>query len=120
MLNAHIHEERPWGNFEVFTLNEQSSVKIISVHANMRLSLQRHAKRSEYWKVIEGSGSATVADTERLVGVGDEILIAVGALHRLTGGPEGIRVLEIALGTFDENDIERVEDDFGRVSQPEV
>lgn len=111
----YLHEERPWGTFDRFTLNEPSSVKILSVLPGKRFSLQRHGKRSEYWRVIEGSGVAHIGDAEREVTVGDTIEIPVGTLHRLTGGPTGIRVLEISVGEFDENDIERVEDDFGRI-----
>jgi mannose-1-phosphate guanylyltransferase len=114
MLPHRYHEDRPWGSFDQFTKNEPSTVKIVRVAAGKRLSLQRHTKRAEFWRVIEGSGTARSGDDEREVTVGDEIEIPVGALHRLSGGPTGIAVLEIALGEFDEEDIERVEDDFGR------
>ncbi len=111
----HQHsEDRPWGSFEQFTLNEPCTVKIVRVSAGTRLSLQKHSLRAEYWKVIEGDGVAHIGDEERSVTIGDELEIPVGTLHRLTGGPQGCAVLEISLGEFDENDIERVEDDFGR------
>jgi len=113
-LSNREHEDRPWGSFDRFTLNEASTVKIVRVDAGKRLSLQRHQQRSEFWRVIEGTGVARVGDEEIALSMGDEVAIPQGALHRLSGGPAGIAVLEIALGTFDENDIERVEDDFGR------
>ena len=115
MLSNRHFEERPWGSFERFTANETTTVKIVRVFAGKRLSLQKHARRTEFWKVIEGSGVIQVGDDEREAQVGDEIEIPAGALHRLTSGPEGIAVLEIAFGDFDENDTERIEDDFGRV-----
>jgi mannose-6-phosphate isomerase-like protein (cupin superfamily) len=114
LLQHRDHDDRPWGSFDRFTLNEQSTVKIVRVAAGKRLSLQKHAHRAEFWRVIEGGGEATVGDETKEVKAGDEVEIPQGALHRLAGGPSGITVLEIALGTFDENDIERVEDDFGR------
>jgi mannose-6-phosphate isomerase len=114
LLSHHFQEERPWGSFENFTLNETSTVKILRVAAGKRFSLQKHTKRSEYWKVIEGSGIAQVDDDKREVTLGDEINIHVGSLHRLTGGENGIAVLEISFGEFDEQDIVRTEDDFGR------
>ena len=114
LLSHHFQEERPWGSFEDFTLNETTTVKILRVSAGKRLSLQKHAQRSEYWKVIEGDGTAQVNEEIIPIKVGDEVQIHVGDLHRLTGGENGIAVLEISFGTFDENDIERVEDDFGR------
>lgn len=113
-LFDYYKEERPWGSFEQFTKQEASTVKILHVAAGKRFSLQRHKEREEFWRVIEGSGTLVVGDETREVSVGDEALIVKGALHRLTGGPNGIKVLEISFGTFDENDIERVEDDFGR------
>lgn len=114
MLNNRAHDDRPWGAFDQFTHNELSTVKILTVDSGKRFSLQKHARRSEWWRVIEGSGTAQIDSLTREVTVGDEIEIPVGTLHRLTGGPAGIKVLEISLGEFDEHDIERVEDDFGR------
>jgi mannose-6-phosphate isomerase-like protein (cupin superfamily) len=114
LLSHHYSEDRPWGSFENFTLNETSTVKILHVSAGKRFSLQKHSKRSEYWKVIEGDGIAQVGEDIRPVKVGDEIQIHTDSLHRLTGGEHGISVLEISFGEFNEGDIMRTEDDFGR------
>ncbi len=114
LLTHHLTEERPWGSFEQFTLNEQSTVKILRIAPHSRLSLQRHKIRSEYWQVIQGYGVAQSGDEIRDVRIGDEIQMRAGDLHRLTGGDEGVSVLEISFGTFDDNDIERVEDDYKR------
>lgn len=116
LLSSRYHEDRPWGSFDRFTQNETSEVKFLTVAPGKRLSLQKHAKRSEFWKVIAGSGTATVDGTDRMIGIGDEVEIPLGSTHRLGGGPEGITVLEIALGEFDEDDIIRLEDDFGRIA----
>ena len=114
-LSNYHKEERPWGSFEQFTLNEESTVKVHSVKPNARLSLQRHKGRREYWKVLSGTGTASINGADIPLSPGSEVMIEVGDTHRLAGGPEGIEVLEIAFGTFDENDIERFEDDFGRL-----
>lgn len=116
VLSNRYHEDRPWGSFERFTDNEPSEVKFLNVAAGKRFSLQRHAKRAEFWKTIKGSGVAEVDGVEYPMEIGSEVEVPLGSTHRLTGGPEGITVLEIALGEFDENDIERLEDDFGRVT----
>jgi mannose-6-phosphate isomerase-like protein (cupin superfamily) len=116
LLTQRQREDRPWGSFDRFTLNESTTVKIVRLLPNKRLSLQKHAHRAEFWRVIEGSGIATVGDAEREIKVGDEVTIPEGSLHRLAGGDTGLAVLEIAFGTFDESDIERVEDDFGRAT----
>lgn len=114
LIPGYYREERPWGGFERLTENQVSTVKILFVSPGKRLSLQKHAKREEFWRVIEGSGTIQQNDEVKDVTVGDEAYIPVGMLHRLSGGPAGIKVLEITTGEHDENDIERVEDDFGR------
>ena len=55
-------EERPWGNFRQFTHNEPSTVKIITVKSGEELSLQSHEKRSEFWRVVGGSGVVEIGD----------------------------------------------------------
>jgi mannose-6-phosphate isomerase-like protein (cupin superfamily) len=107
-------ESRPWGSEHIFTVNEPSTVKILHVNAGKRLSLQKHAHRSEYWKVIAGSGIVQTGTDERQVQVDDEIEVPVEEEHRITGGDNGISILEISEGTFDEKDIVRIEDDYGR------
>ena len=109
-------ETRPWGSFERFTENETTTVKIISVNPNQRLSLQTHKFRSEFWKIISGSGVVTIAGVEHSAKPGDSFDIPVEAEHRVSGGSEGIAFLEIAFGAFDENDITRLADDFGRAT----
>ncbi len=114
LLSHYFTENRPWGSFENFTLNESSTVKILRVAPGKRFSLQKHSHRSEYWKVIAGDGIAQVNEKETRVKAGDEIHVPVDTPHRLTGGEQGIAVLEISFGEFEENDIVRTEDDFGR------
>ena len=118
LLHSRYREDRPWGSFDRFLANETSTVKYLHVLPGHRLSLQKHALRSEWWKVVEGSGIARIDGVEHKLSPGTELEIPVGTLHRLTGGTEGITVLEIALGTFDEEDIERFEDDYGRIPAP--
>jgi mannose-6-phosphate isomerase-like protein (cupin superfamily) len=113
-LPTYYQEDRPWGSFERFTNNEASTVKILHIASGKRFSLQRHRGRSEFWRVIEGTGRIQVGEEVKDAKVGDEFLLAIGVLHRIEGGETGIKVLEIAFGEFDENDIERLEDDFGR------
>ncbi len=106
---------RPWGGFEQFTLNEQTTVKILTVHAGEAFSLQTHAHRDEFWRVLAGSGSITVGDTTREAHVGDSFYIPQGTTHRAQGGIDTMQILEIAFGAFDESDITRLDDRYGRV-----
>ncbi len=108
-------EERPWGNFRQFTHNTPSTIKIITVKADETLSLQSHTKRSEFWHVISGNGMFEIDGNKYNVVVGDEKIILIGSKHRITAGNNGIEVLEIALGDFDEDDIVRYNDKYGRV-----
>ena len=108
--------ERPWGRYEV--LQESANYKVKSIHVNpgKRLSYQRHQKRAEHWFIAAGTGEVTIDGSVIQVGPGSIVDIAINQLHRIsnTGGVELIFV-EVQTGTyFGEDDIERVEDDFGR------
>ncbi|MBS3099212.1 phosphomannose isomerase type II C-terminal cupin domain [Candidatus Pacearchaeota archaeon] len=105
---------KPWGFEEQFTLNEISSVKILYVKPGRKLSLQKHKNRSEFWKVLE-SVKVWIGNKKIEAIKGDEFMIKKGQLHRLEGLKKTGSVLEISFGKFDENDIERIEDDYGRV-----
>jgi mannose-6-phosphate isomerase len=109
-------EERPWGKFEQFTKNESTTVKIITVNAGQSLSLQYHKKRAEFWRIISGEGLITVGNKSVLGKNGDEFFISPGENHRVKAGDESeVTFLEISTGDFDENDIVRLEDKYGRV-----
>lgn len=107
-------ERRPWGGFEEFVKNDRVTVKILTVDPREAFSLQTHEKRDEFWRVISGSGFITIGDTRAAIAVDREYHIPAGTRHRLEAGDEAIKVLEIALGEFDEEDIIRLEDKYGR------
>ncbi len=105
---------RPWGNFRQFTKNTPVTVKILTLNPGEILSLQSHEKRAEFWHVISGSGFVEIDAKRQDVKPGDEIEARLGAKHRMGSGPDGLQVLEIAFGEFDEEDITRFEDKYGR------
>ena len=113
-LSHYEKEVRPWGNFERFTLNEKTTVKIITVDAGQSISLQTHEHRDEFWRVISGSGVIRIGDKENDAREGDMFFSPRGSEHRVTGGEGGTVFLEIAFGDFDEKDIKRLEDKYGR------
>ncbi len=91
-------------------------MKRIVVDRGKRLSLQRHRRRSEHWHVVGGEGLVT-RDGERIqVRGGDSLDIPLGALHRVQNtGEVPLVIIEVQRGEyFGEDDIERIEDDFGR------
>jgi mannose-1-phosphate guanylyltransferase/mannose-1-phosphate guanylyltransferase/mannose-6-phosphate isomerase len=108
-------EERPWGFFRRFIDNTISTVKIITIKPNEELSLQSHNKREEFWRVISGDGIFEVGDKKMIVELGSEQYISFKTKHKIKAGMDGMEVLEIALGEFDEGDIVRYEDKYGRV-----
>lgn len=113
-LTHYDREVRPWGHFDRFTLNEKSTVKIITVNEGEEFSLQTHAHRDEFWYIVSGHGHLTHNDEKKDVEKGDHIFIKQGDTHRMKGGLGGVTILEIALGEFSESDIKRIEDDYGR------
>ena len=106
--------ERPWGNFRQFNLNSPVTVKIVTIKENEELSLQNHARRAEFWRIIGGSGTIEIGNDKHDAQVGDEYNVPVGTKHRAVAGPFGLAFLEVDTGDFDENDIIRYEDKYGR------
>jgi len=113
-LSNYEKEERPWGAFERFTLNEPSTVKIITVNPGQAFSLQSHKHRDEFWHIISGEGKVTLDGSSQEVKAGDNLWSPKGAEHRMEGSAEGVEFLEISFGEFAEDDIIRIEDRYGR------
>jgi mannose-6-phosphate isomerase len=110
-------EKRPWGEFIQFTLNEPTTVKLIVVKPGQELSLQYHHKRRELWKIIAGQPIITVGEKVIEARTGDEIDVPQGAKHRIKSQDTEVQILEISFGEFDEDDIVRLEDKYGRVKK---
>jgi mannose-6-phosphate isomerase-like protein (cupin superfamily) len=110
-------ERRPWGAFEVLSDNESHKVKRLTVDPGQRLSYQRHAHRSEHWFVVHGSGVATIDGAPHSVCPGVAVDVPLGVAHRIeNSGDEPLVFIEVQHGrSFDEGDIERIEDDYGRL-----
>jgi mannose-6-phosphate isomerase-like protein (cupin superfamily) len=114
-LSNYEKEVRPWGSFERFTLNEETTVKIITVSPEEQFSLQTHEHRGEFWRILGGFGTVIIGEQEQDANAGDEFFIQQGQKHRAHAGPEGLSFLEISFGRFDEHDIIRLEDKYGRI-----
>jgi mannose-6-phosphate isomerase len=108
-------EDRPWGRFEKFHENKKSTVKLIYITPNHRLSLQYHTRRNEFWRIIKGTAEVEIDGQTISVKEGDDISIASKSQHRIKALSNGCTVLEISYGHFDEDDIVRIEDDFNRI-----
>jgi mannose-6-phosphate isomerase len=110
-------EKRPWGSFCVLSDEIDHKVKRITVKPKKRLSLQSHKRRSEHWYIVKGRGVVTVDDKKVRVKAGTAADIPKGARHRAENtGTCPLIFIEVQTGNyFDEDDIIRYEDDFGRV-----
>jgi mannose-6-phosphate isomerase len=111
-------DQRPWGTFTVLDEGKDYKVKRIEVLPGKRLSYQKHSQRAEHWVVVQGTAKVTLDDQEIAVGPGQAIDIAIGAAHRVENPGEEILIfIEVQRGVYlGEDDIVRLQDDFGRTS----
>ena len=115
-MNSHDESRRPWGRYEILQESSIHKTKCIYVLPGKRLSYQRHQKRAEHWFIIQGSAEVTLEGKVSRLSSGDTVSIAQGVLHRIANiGSDEVIFIEVQTGTyFGEDDIERIEDDFGR------
>lgn len=106
--------KKPWGEFRQFTLNQESTVKTLTVNPGEILSLQTHTTREEYWYVLEGNPQITLDDDVFDAEPHQEIFVKQGQKHRIAAPTNRVVILEIAYGHFDEGDIVRLEDKYNR------
>jgi mannose-6-phosphate isomerase len=109
-------DRRPWGTFTVLDEAPTYKVKRIEVLPGKRLSYQRHAHRSEHWMAVCGRARVTLDGKEVLLSEGETVDIPAGVAHRIENvGDLALVFIEIQRGTyFGEDDIVRLQDDFGR------
>ena len=107
--------ERPWGSFKQYAHNQPCTVSLMTVRPGQRLSLQSHGGRAELWIVLDDGALVQVEDQERICVAGEEIWIGRGQKHRLScAGTTPVRVLEVAFGDWQQEDIRRYADDYHR------
>ena len=112
-------DQRPWGSYTVLEDGPTFKVKRIEVLPGKRLSYQRHARRSEHWFVVHGTGVVTLDGERREVTAGDAVDVPVGTDHRIENpGDRPLEFVEVQHGEyFGEDDIVRLEDDYGRTDR---
>lgn len=107
-------EKRPWGNFRQFTLNEKSTVKILTINPHQSLSFQKHKNRNEFWVILDNPAKITLGKRIFKAKKEDEVLIRKGQVHSAEAYSKPSRILEISIGKFDEKDETRLKDKYGR------
>ncbi len=114
----------PEEDFEALKITEKLSPKILMVAPHKRLSWQYHHRRAEIWRCIDGEVAVATSHTDEeennhILTIGDKIKLEQGERHRLIGLDSWGIVAEIWQHTdsnnaSDEDDIIRLQDDFGR------
>jgi mannose-6-phosphate isomerase len=113
-----LEVEKPWGKFEQYTHNLPSTVKIITVAPGGTLSRQYHHHRDELWVVLDAGARIELGDAVLYPQAGDKVFIPRTTNHRLSADGDGpVRILEVSFGEFDENDIVRLDDAYGRAPE---
>jgi len=114
--NSPKFDQRPWGSFTVLDEGANFKVKRIEVLPGKRLSYQKHSQRAEHWVVVQGTAQVTLDDREIEVKSGQAIDIAIGSAHRVENKDDELLVfIEVQRGAYlGEDDIVRLQDDFGR------
>ena len=109
--------EKPWGYYLPILEEDFCKVKKILIKPGEAPSYQYHFKRSEVWVVVKGQGSVKIDDNCTECSVGSVIVVPVGAKHQIKNtGTDDLVFVEVQLGeSFEESDIVRVEDKYGRL-----
>ncbi len=114
----HNKVHRPWGTFESLDIGELHQVKRIMVKPNEKLSVQRHKHRAEHWVVVKGTAEVSRDDEVITLKENESIYLPLGCIHALKNpGNSELELIEVQFGTYlGEDDIERLEDIYGRNS----
>ena len=106
--------DKPWGWYKDLERTPNLVIKKIYIKPFSKFSLQKHSEREEFWYIVSGYGKLTLDDTLHTVGPGDSYKIKKEQIHRLEAYADGITFVEVQSGECRENDIYRIEDDYGR------
>lgn len=110
-----MKETRPWGFYRVLEESFDYKAKYIFVNSGHKLSYQKHAQRTEHWIIISGYPYITVDGIKKTYAPGDTLTIPKETLHRIEALSHPVEFIEVQTGEyFGEDDIIRVEDDYGR------
>ncbi len=114
---------RPWGHFDILDSGEGWQLKKLVIHPNQSTSLQYHEHRQEHWMFVQGSGYVMAGEdgnSRGNVGIGAVHTVPQLSPHRIVNNGEiDLIVIELQRGDpISEDDIVRLEDQYGRVTTP--
>lgn len=116
LTHVHTTAHRPWGSYTILEESSRFKVKRLVVKPGARLSLQKHAHRSEHWIVVEGVAHITNGEKNLVLNKNESTYIPKGEIHRIENkGNEDIVIIEAQVGSYlGEDDIVRIVDDYQR------
>ena len=114
---THSKVFRPWGNYISLVKNTRWQVKLINVNPGQELSLQMHHHRSEHWVVVSGTAKIEIDNNKFFLSENESSYIPLGSKHRLSNpGKIPLSIIEVQSGSYlGEDDIERFDDNYGRL-----
>jgi len=113
---AQRYVPKPWGSEQIWALTERYCGKVIRIDAGRRLSLQRHQRKEESLIVMRGTLRLHLEDDDGIVrvlelGPGESAHVDTHRIHRFEAATD-VELVEVSTPEID--DVERLEDDFGR------
>src|SRR5207249_11198208 len=119
--NSPTFETRPWGSYTVLDEGHHYKVKRLDVLPGQRMSYQKHTQRAEHWMVVQGTAMVTLEGQESTVETGGTVDVPLGTAHRIANpGTEPLVLIEVQRGSYlGEDDIIRLQDDYGRTPAEE-
>lgn len=117
---AHRKDYRPWGASEDIDVSERFLVRRLTVKPRAKLSLQKHFHRAEHWVVVKGTALVSRGEEQFLLKEDQSAYIPLGIEHRLENpGKITLELVEIQSGSYlGEDDVVRLDDAYGRQSDP--
>ena len=103
--------DRPWGRLATYALNQQATVRIVTVNPGARTGAHYHRLREEMWIVLDPGLTVEIGNRVVEAAAGEEFTVPAEEAHRVRcSGPEPGRILQVAFGYSSEDDRLLVED----------
>lgn len=99
--------QRLWGSYFDHFRSDNCVFKTLEIEAYKGTSMQRHAKRDEFWFMERGYGIVLIGDQKLLMETGGWIHVPRETWHSIIAGHEGATLREMQIGVCSEDDIER-------------
>jgi mannose-1-phosphate guanylyltransferase len=117
LTEIHRTAYRPWGGYASILSGDRFQVKRLFVKPGKKLSLQKHHHRAEHWIVVTGTAEVTIDGLVSMLTENQSVYLPLGCVHRLANpGKITLELIEVQTGSYlGEDDIIRIEDEFGRV-----